>query len=70
MFDANAVDWQTAELIRKHTSYLNSYPDGERADMRGGRFTGSFLNGVDLRRALMSNADFRGTQFAGANLEK
>lgn len=60
VFDANAVDWKTADLIRKHGAFLNGYPNGERADMRGGRFTGSLLNGVDLRRALMSNADLRG----------
>ena len=70
MFDANAVEWQTQEMIRRHGAYINNYPDGERADMRGGKFTGALLNGVDLRRALASNGDFRGTQFMGADLSE
>src|SRR3546814_18110909 len=38
--------------------------------MRGGRHNGALLNGVDLRRALLSAAEFRGAQFVGANLSE
>jgi uncharacterized protein YjbI with pentapeptide repeats len=69
-FDPNNVDWKTADMIRKHQNYLNNYPGGHRADLRGTRHNGALLNGVDLRRALMSGADFRGAQFVGANLSE
>ena len=63
-----------AEILDKHTKWLNDEDGGERADLRGANLSGADLcganlRGADLRCANLSGADLRGANLSGADID-
>ena len=56
------------DVLVKHQKWLNGYPDGERADLRGADLNGADLNGADLRGAYLRGAYLRGAYLIRADL--
>ena len=58
------------DVLVKHQKWLNGYPDGERADLRGADLSGADLRGADLSGADLRGADLRGADLRGAYLRE
>jgi len=58
------------EVIKLHRLWLNGYPEGSRANLRGADLYGANLHGANLRKANLSGADLRRANLRRADLRE
>jgi hypothetical protein len=56
------------EILKLHKLWLDSHPDGERANLSGANLCGANLRGADLCGANLRDADLRGANLCDADL--
>jgi hypothetical protein len=61
---------ELAEILRKHTAWVNKGEGGEKADLSGAALKGADLKGADLSNANLSNADLSEADFCNADLSE